>query len=100
MTAASIYALCQPAPPNSPADDLCLSFVVGFVQGLALGDAESASYGRHVCIPDGITGPQFETLVRDYIAAHPESIALKHSGTIIGSAIYPAFPCKPGETSP
>jgi hypothetical protein len=91
MTGASLYALCI-NPIGSPDDNLCLAYIVGFAAGLAVGDVESGQ-GRHVCIPDGVTGTQFETLVRNYMSAHPEKMALQHAGALVGIPLYLNFPC-------
>lgn len=93
MNGASVYAMCN-AAIGSAEDSLCLSFIVGFVRGLAAGDAQSQEFDRHVCIPDGITGPQFEAIVRKSMAERPDLINAQHPETVIAAPIYAAFPCK------
>lgn len=94
MTPAVLYALCELEPTLAKDDDLCLVYITGFVRGLAVGDTESTDYGRHICLPEGVSGQTFETVVRDFMKAHPETMKLTRADAVIGAAIYRAFPCK------
>src|SRR5579862_3808457 len=69
-TGANALETCTDA--SGSAQISCLSYLVGFVQGLSL--QAGFSEKKLVCLPDGVTGEQSRRVVVKWLQDHPENL--------------------------
>lgn len=74
-------------PPCRSEDAYCRGFVAGMLESLRIA-------GR-VCVPEAVSTPRVEIIVRDWLALNP-GLVMRGGAETISAALIKAFPCKPG----
>jgi hypothetical protein len=72
----------------------CLSYVLGFVDGMASAAVNAPSGRRAVCIPsEGVSGFQMVRIVTKWLEDHPKDLHTSARVQVL-MAFRDAFPCK------
>ncbi len=91
LTGTDLYTYCS-SPDTSALKTICISYVRGLSDGLALADVMAAS-GTRYCPPEGSTVLQDILIVQKYLGDHPEQLN-RTAGVLAALSLYAAFPCK------
>ena len=87
LTGVQLYRNCIEAKQNSVQDLSCISYVRGFIDGMAMGGK------GHFCPPDiGISTDRGRLVAEKYLRDHLEDLHID-AGLLLGSAFTKAFPC-------
>jgi Rap1a immunity proteins len=76
------------AHPGSAEDVACLTWIEGFVDGIALGQS-----GKNWCFPEGGSVGQARLIIENVLREHPEMLH-RDAAMVAGAALMSAFPCK------
>jgi len=93
VPAETLYKVCL-HKSGSAEDGLCMSYIQGFVDGLALGGVIAADFQSLICLPkDGISQTQARLIFQKFVRDHPEKLNTA-AALLVGEAIGVAFPCQ------
>jgi hypothetical protein len=93
LTGQDLYDWCI-TPKDTADDNICLSYVRGFIDGWVLGQGISTQFPNvKICLPDeGFPVERGRDLLEKYLRAHPEMMSEK-GGYILGLVTIDALRC-------
>ena len=93
LTGQDLYNWCI-TPKNAAEDNICLSYVRGFIDGWVLGDGISNEFPNiKICLPnEGLPVERGRSLLETYLRAHPEKLDEK-GGALLGLVTIDALRC-------
>ena len=86
LSAQKLYERCSDHS-GSAEDATCTAWIMGFADGLAMGQA-----GKAWCFPEGGTVGQARLVIEKFLRDHPEVLHLP-AVAVAGGALMAAFPC-------
>lgn len=89
MTAEGLRLDCMST--KTAAQGRCISFVSGFIQGVAVGGTTPGNTSP-VCPPHEMTNGDVRALFLKNMQSHPE-VGSRYAGEVLGATLIAAYPC-------
>jgi hypothetical protein len=84
-------------PKENSLDRLqCSTFMLGFINGLDVGDGFKGTTLKARCLPANLTAGQTELITNKFMHEHPEDLH-RSAGLIVARALYIAYACTRNE---
>jgi Ssp1 endopeptidase immunity protein Rap1a len=90
MSGIALRNWCSSGKPGSIDAMNCRTFMLGFINGLALADGFGGN--KSWCMPTDLTDVQAALIVSKYMREHPEALHMP-PGLIAGRALYVPYAC-------
>ena len=94
FTGGTLLQMCQ-LHDGSAFDTICQAYVSGYFAGLSAGSVLSRTQTK-ICVPVTLGPGDVRPVIEAHLGAHPEW-GNRDAATLVASALFISYPCKPGQ---